>query len=251
MKILAVGLNVFREAIRDKILYNIVFFALILIIFSGALSTLTVGERGKIIIDVGLASINLFGLLMAIFLGVSLVHKEIDRRTAYTILTKPIWRFEFLLGKYLGLTGTLFVNTLILSLFFAVTLWFMGGIFSLTLFLSIVMIFVELMLITAVALLFSTFTTMTLSAIFTLAVYITGHLSADTLMFSKNLSAGWLLQVFYYTAPNLENLNFKRYASHAIPIPFPLLLWGLLYGAFYILLLLGISIAVFNRRDFK
>lgn len=253
MKIGTIGLNVFREAIRDKILYNLLFFSLIMISSAGLLSTLTVGERTKIIVDIGLAGINIFGVLIAIFLGISLVSKEIEKRTIYTILSKPIRRSEFLIGKYLGLLITLLVNLTIMSGVFYLTLWYMKIPFSGVVFLAIGMIFLELMVITGVGLLFSTVTTTTLSAIFTIAVYVIGHLSADLLGLVKKVSAGGklLLQVLYYILPNLENFNLKGYAAHLMPIPSGLIGFGVVYGLAYVVLLLSLSIAILNFREFK
>lgn len=253
IKTMTITLNVFREAVRDKVLYNLLFFSLIMILCAGLLSALTVGERTKIIIDVGLASINLFGVFIAIFLGVSLVSKEIERKTIYTILSKPIQRYQFLIGKYLGLALTLAVNTIVMALIFVFTLWYLGERFNSGVFMPIGMIYLELMLLTAVGLFFSTFTTTTLSAIFTIAVYVIGHLSGNLLALAEkgSVSGKYILQVVYYTFPNLENFNFKGYASHLLPIPSGLIGYGIAYGLFYIVFLLMISIVIFEYREFK
>lgn len=253
MKIVAIGLNVFREAIRDKILYNLLVFSLMMIACAGLLSTLTVGERNKIIIDLGLASINLFGVLIAIFLGISLVNKEIDKRTIYTILSKPIRRSEFLLGKYLGLSITLFVNAAVMTSVLVVILGFLGEALSGRIFLPIAMIYLELLVLVAVSLFFSTFTTATLSAIFTIAVYVIGHLTGDLIGLAKKASSGegWILQVLYYLLPNLENFNYKSYAPYNLSIPFSLVSFSVMYGAVYITLLIAFSILIFQSREFK
>jgi ABC-type transport system involved in multi-copper enzyme maturation permease subunit len=253
MKMLTIGLNVFREAIRDRILYNLLFFAMMMIACAALLSTLTVGERTKIIIDIGMASINFFGVLIAIFLGISLVSKEIDKRTIYTILSKPVSRPQFLLGKYLGLSITLLVNTIIMTGVFSVTLWYVGERFSANIFMPIGMIYLELMVMTAVGLFFSTFTTVTSSAIFTIAVYVIGHLSGDLREMAKRVPevSKIILDFIYYLLPNLENFNFKGYASYMNSVPYPLLGFSMLYGIIYIFFLLGFSILIFNSREFK
>ncbi len=120
MKIKVIALNTFREAIRDRILYLLFFFAAVALVFSRLLAVLTVGDRVKIIKDVGLASISLFGVLMAIMVGTGLVYKEIDKKTIYTLLSKPIQRWQFLLGKFFGLVLTLFIMILAMSLIFLV-----------------------------------------------------------------------------------------------------------------------------------
>jgi ABC-type transport system involved in multi-copper enzyme maturation permease subunit len=220
---------------------------------AGLLSTLTAGERAKIIIDIGLAGMNIFGVLISIFLGISLVNKEIEKRTIYTILSKPIRRSEFLLGKYVGLSMTLLVNTIIMAVVFIVTLWYMGERFGGEVFIPIGMIYLELMVMVAVSLFFSTFTTTTLSAIFTIAVYVIGHLSGDLIRLAKKASASeqLLLKVVYYVLPNLENFNYKGYASHLIPVPESMIRFSALYGILYIILLLGSAVVIFQYREFK
>jgi hypothetical protein len=117
MKIRAIALNTFKEAIRDRILYLLFFFAAIALIFSRLLAVLTVGDRAKIVKDVGLASISIFGVLMAILIGTGLVYKEIDKKTVYTLLSKPIQRWQFLLGKF-SVSSTLFIMTAVMGLIF-------------------------------------------------------------------------------------------------------------------------------------
>src|SRR5207253_11226608 len=154
-RITVIALNTFRETLRDKILYNLVFFGLLLIGSSILLSTLTIGEQVKIIEDIGLASINLFGVIIAIFVGIGLVSKEIEKRTIYSIIAKPVPRYLFLLGKYSGLALTLFVNVSIMAAGFFLALLASGVTVQLALLKAIGLIFMELLVITAVAVLFS------------------------------------------------------------------------------------------------
>ncbi len=253
MKIWAIGWNVFREAVRDKVLFNLLFFSLLMIVGAGVLSTLTVGERTRIIIDIGLAAMSLFGTLIAIFLGVSLVSKEIDRRTIYNILSKPILRFQFLLGKYLGLAITLGVNLALMCAVFVALFVFMGQSLSPALLAPIGMIYLELLVVVAVSLFFSTFTTGTLSAIFALAVYLIGHLSAVVLSMvqqSEGIARGFGY-LLYYLLPNFENFNYKKYASHLAPIPDGQIEISLGYGVAYIAFTLALATWVFQYREFK
>ena len=187
MKILAIAFNTFRENLRDKLLYNLLVFALLMIGSSVLLSRLTLGEFHRLILDLGLGSINFFGVLIAIFVGIGLVSKEIEKKTIYTIVSKPVARYQFLLGKYLGLTITLFVNTVVMALGLLVVLYAQAVPVEGMLFKALALIFVEFMVITAVALLFSTFTSATLSAIFTLAMYVIGHLTADLKVFGAKM----------------------------------------------------------------
>jgi len=253
VKILAIGLNVFREAIRDRVLLNLLFFALALLAGAGVLSTLTVGERTKIIVDLSLAAMNIVGAMMAIFLGISLVSKEIDRRTIYNILSKPVRRYEFLLGKYLGLAITLGVNMALMALMAGAIFPLMGEPLPAGLWLPVGMIYLEVLVVVAGSLLFSTFTTTTLSAVFAVAVYFMGHLSAPLMRIVKT-SAGAaraLGLALYYLLPNFDNFNYKPYAFRPETIPDGMVAASLGYGVLYIAFVLSLAIFVFQRREFK
>ena len=177
MKIKAIALNTFKEAIRDRILYLLLFFAALILGLSRVLALITVGDVGKILLDVGLATLSLFGALMAILMGTGLVYKEIDKKTIYTLLSKPIYRYQFLLGKYLGLIMTLAIMLLLMSLVFLLVLLIHSVPIEWEIFIAIAFIQLELCLITAVAMFFSCFPTPILSVIFSLAFYLIGHLS--------------------------------------------------------------------------
>jgi ABC-type transport system involved in multi-copper enzyme maturation permease subunit len=254
MKIFVIALNTFRETVREKVLYNLLFFALLMIGSSILLSTLTIGEQSKIIMDIGLASINIFGILIAIFVGIGLVSKEIEKKTIYTIISKPIYRYQFLLGKYLGLLITLFVNTSIMVTGFFGVLILMTYNITPDMIKAILLIFVELMVVTAVALMFSTFTTSLLSAIFTISIYIIGHLLGDLKAFAAKLGnpvITFLLDALYYILPNLENFNIKGEVVHNIALDPSFIIMSVLYGILYISMILFSSVIIFQRRDFK
>lgn len=170
MKVLSIAFNTFRENLRDKLLYNLLIFALLMIGSSLILMRLTLGEFHRLILDIGLGSINFFGVLIAIFVGIGLVSKEIEKKTIYTIISKPVARFQFLLGKYVGLSLTLLINTAIMACGLLAVLYVQDVPIHAVLFKALIMIVVEFMVITAVALLFSTFSSATFSAIFTLAL---------------------------------------------------------------------------------
>ena len=252
-RVLVIGLNTFRENLREKLLYNLVIFALLIIGSSILLERLSLGDTSRLILDLGLAAINIFGVLIAIFIGIGLVSKEIDKKTIYTIISKPVPRYEFLLGKYLGLSITLLVNTLIMLAGFLLVLFYMDVPISLLLFKAVFLIFLELMVVTAVALLFSTFTTPTLSAIFTLSIYVIGHLTGDLKALGTKLegSGRLFLTGLYYLMPNLENFNIKGRVIHHLEISGTDLALILAYGLLYITLLLLLASVIFQRRDFR
>lgn len=229
-------------------------FALLLIASSVLLAGLTMGERSKIILDLGLASINLFGVLIAIFIGIGLVSKEIERRTLYTVLAKPVTRVEFLIGKYLGLLLTLLVNTGIMTLALVLVLGMTRTPLPPDLMLAVFFIFLELSVVTAMALFFSTFTTTTLAAIFTLSLYVTGHLLDDLKGFGEgieSLLAKAVLNGLYYGLPNLEHFNLKGRVVYQMTVGTEEIVFVGLYGLVWIgLLLLGAAL-IFQRRDFR
>jgi ABC-type transport system involved in multi-copper enzyme maturation permease subunit len=253
MKIRAIALNTFKESIRDRILYLLLFIALASLIFSRLLALLTVGDRVKIITDVGLASLSLFGALMAILIGTGLVYKEIDKKTIYTLLSKPIHRWQFLLGKFFGLILVLLVMLFLMSLIFLVLVLVHSGRVEWGIFIALGFIFLEMCLITAVALLFSCFSTPILSSIFSLAFYLIGHVSwgLETLIDKIQSGIGkTLAQIFYIVIPDLENFNFKTEIVHHLPIPPQVFLYSILYGLAYTTFILALAVLVFRRRDF-
>src|SRR5215218_9850377 len=187
-----VAVNVFKESVRDRVPYNLAVFAVLLISSSYLLGQLTAGQDVKIIKDLGLAATAVFGLFIAIFIGIGLVSKEVERRSVYALLTKPLSRTHFIIGKYAGLVLTLAVNVSVMTIALYAVLgyltftqgrdaragWDAPGVDP-RLLIAVALIFVQLMIVTAIALFFSTFSTPILSAAFTLGFYIAGHFNAD------------------------------------------------------------------------
>jgi ABC-type transport system involved in multi-copper enzyme maturation permease subunit len=253
MKIRAIALNTFKEAIKDRILYLVFFFATVCLVFSHLLALLTVGDQIKIITDVGLAAISLFGALMAILVGTGLVYKEIDKKTIYSLLSKPIHRYQFLLGKFFGLVLTLFVIISLMSVIFLLVLFLHTFHVEWRMFAVILLIFIELSLITSVAILFSTFSTPILSSVFTLAFYLIGHFSWGLETLIQKIQSGFLkilAQVFYTLLPDLENFNYKTEIVHHLPIPANVLILSTLYGVAYTSFILALAMFIFRKRDF-
>ncbi|MFQ6068951.1 MAG: ABC transporter permease [Candidatus Aminicenantales bacterium] len=253
MRIKAIAANAFKEAVRDRVLYLLVFFAVVVILFSQVLGLLTVGERVKVVKDVGLASISLFGALMAILVGTGLVYKEIDKKTIYTLLAKPIHRFQFLLGKFLGLILTLFIMIVMMSIIFLVVVFSHSLKFEWRLLGAIYLIFIELCLITSVAIFFSTFSSPILSSLFSLSFYLIGHLSWGFQALIQKMKPGAtraVVKAVYLILPDLENFNIKTEVVHALPLPFEHFVLSTLYGIFYALFVLTIAFLIFKNRDF-
>jgi ABC-type transport system involved in multi-copper enzyme maturation permease subunit len=254
MKVWAIAVNTFREAVRDRILYSILAFAIPLIVGSVILASLSIGQEGKIVKDLGLASCSIFGAFIAIFLGIGLVFKEIERRTIYAIIAKPIHRFQFLLGKYIGLVITLLVTVGVMTALVLVMAWMVDGSWSPMLLLAAGLDFLALMTVTAAALLFSTFSTPTLSAIFALAVFVIGRLSGDIRLFAEQFAGPGVRQVVsavYLVVPDLARFQIAPQVIHGLPLAPAEIARSAVYGVAYILMLLLLAIAIFQRRDFK
>ena len=253
MKIQAIALNTFKEAIRDRILYLLLFFAALCLILSRVLALLTVGDPLKIIRDVGLSAISLFGMLMSILIGTGLVYKEIDKRTIYTLLAKPIHRFQFILGKFLGLIFTLFIMLALMGIIFQIVIFLYSSQVEWRMFIALGFLFLELCLITSVAIFFSCFSTPILSSLFSLSFYLIGHLSWGLKTLIQKMPSGGgrtLAGGLYIFLPDLEKFNFKTEIIHHLSIPANLLLFSSVYGVFYTIFVLALAVLVFRKRDF-
>jgi ABC-type transport system involved in multi-copper enzyme maturation permease subunit len=253
----AIAINTFRESVRDRVLYNLILFVLILVGASIFISELSINQESKFIATLGLSSMLVFGALIAIFIGVGLVYKEIDKRTIYNLLSKPVERHEFIIGKYLGLCVTLLVNSAIMVLGLELALLYVNGGFV-TLHLSVLpaafLIYLELALLVAVALMFSSFTTPMLSALFSFAIYAIGHFSGDLHLaaeLSNSALVRGLLKTAYYVLPNLNNFSFIAQASHGRMVPAELGMKATLYAIIYTAILLSAAVLIFQKRNFK
>lgn len=256
-RIAAIARNAFREAVRDRVLYNLVLFVLLLTGASVFIGELSGGQERKVIVDLGLSAMLLFGVFIAIFVGVGLVYKEIERRTIYAVFSKPVGRGEFLVGKYLGLCLTLLVNVLVMGVGVSLALLYVSHGWDPLIpkiWPAVLLIYMELMLLTATALLFSSFSSPALSALLTFMVFIIGHFSADLKSLADSLGstgARWLFTGLYYLLPNLANYSFITPAAHG-RAPSPGFLFATaLYAFVYIAVILAAATLVFSRRNFK
>jgi ABC-type transport system involved in multi-copper enzyme maturation permease subunit len=258
---------VFRESVRDRVPYSMVVFAVLLMAASFLISQLTAGQDLKIIKDLGLASISIFGLLIAVFIGIGLVSKEVERKSVYGLLTKPVTRPQFVLGKFSGLMLTLAVNLAAMTLAFYAVLFYMHATsndavraawpapaLDPRLLTAIVLIFAELTVVTAVALFFSTFSSPLLATLLTLGLWVAGHFNADLRNFENVVDVpalSWIARGLYYTLPNLAPFDVKAEAVHGFPVTVRHVLLTLAYAAVYVAALLTAAVAIFRRRDFK
>lgn len=252
-----VAKNTFRESVRDRVLYNLIFFALLMIGSSLLVGQLAIGDLPKVITDIGLSAMRFFGMLIAIFIGIQLVYKEIERRTIYSLLAKPLRRSEFVLGKFFGLGLTLAVNSSVMLAGVVLSLLLVKGTYAAQMAAAVpasYMIFLELVVTTAVALMFSTISSPAISALLTFLVYVAGNASGNLKVLAETSDApgvGALLTGLYYLLPNLSNFAAIGTAAHGAIVPGVRLLGATAYAAVYCGLLLAIAVAVFERRDFK
>jgi Cu-processing system permease protein len=252
-RVVAIAGNTFREVKRDRVLYLLVFFALVLMALGRALGWISIEEDVKLVIDLSLAAISLFALLITIFLGASLIYKEVDKRTLYTILSKDVGRTEFVLGKFLGLLGTFAVCILLMGAAFAVNVLLCGGTLNATMGAALYGLLLELTVITAFSIAFAMVTSPILSAIVTLAFYLVGHSTEILRKFSENPAhAGFrpLATALYYVLPNLENFNLRYEAAYALPVPAVRLLLMTGYAVLFAGIFLGAASLVFGRKSF-
>ena len=256
-RILAIARNTFREAVRDRVLYNLVLFVLLLSVSAVFLGAASASQDAKIIIDLGLSAMLLFGAFIAIFVGVGLVYKEIERRTLYTIFAKPVGRSEFLLGKYLGLCATLAVNVAVMGAGVTlVLLYVVRGTTPLVraLWPTVGLIYLELTILTAVALVFSAFSSPIVSAFGSLAVFVIGHFSLELKGFAGVIDSAFIraaLVGIYYLLPDLSTFSLITPAAHGISPPAGHLAVAVLYALAWDVALLALAALTFARRDFR
>lgn len=254
MRVATIAANTVREAVRNKLLYVLLVFAILLITFSVLVSTLSYVESDRILQDIGIGAIRLFSVAIAIFVGVGLIHKEVDRRTIYTILSKPLSRAEFLLGKYVGLVVAIWLQMAVMIGFFVliaaatgIELWAgHAAMFALTA--------VELALVVAVATFFSAFTTPMLASFFSTGIWAVGHMSRDLRDLgaqSPLASVREMTALLYRVLPDLESFNLSIEAVHGLPFETAELWLATVYGAAYATIVLLLAVVVFERRDFR
>jgi ABC-type transport system involved in multi-copper enzyme maturation permease subunit len=251
-KVFAIARNTFREAIRDKILYAILFFALLMLSASLVLGELSLGHSVKVTTDFGLTAISWFGILIAIFTGVSLVHKEIDKRTIYTIISKPIHRYQFIAGKYLGMVITALVQMLILTLIFSLIMLYQQQFLSMYVYWALFLFWMEIMLIISVALFCSSFTTPFFSGLFTFSIFLIGRLMPDIHMAMAKLDnpAAVVVLKLSTVLPDLQRLNLAVRVVHNELVSPAYMLSATLYACCYIAVFLFLAVLLFSRRDF-
>ena len=247
-------LTTFREAIRNRVLYLLLFFGVVIVLLSRIAGLLTVGDPMKVIQDLSLTVVTMIDILLAVFVGIELVYKEIERRTLFLILTKPITRNQFLFGKFIGLYGTILVVHLLMSVLMIGYIAALGH-WNPRLIVALYAVMLEVLVVTGVATMFSTWTTPIISGLFTLSVWVIGRgarslLALAEIVRKKSVLLAHVFEGLYYMLPDLGRLNLQTYAVHGTPLPQGYLAVVTLSAVLYTLIMLILASIIFNRRDF-
>ena len=253
-RVIAILENTFKESLRQKILLLLVVFAVIIIVISVFLEPFALGEAPKIMRDFGLAAASLFGVLTTIIIGSALIHKDIEKRTIYTVLSKPVKRSEVILGKYLGLSALIFLLVVSMLVIHQLVIFLYEGTFDPVLFVALPFTMIEVMVLLGILLVFSSFSSTTMSSIMGVIFFVVGHAMPDLKLFadqSKIAVFKYLAYGFYYVLPNLENFNMRVDLAYKLTLHSDRIIFSLSYGVLYIVLLLYIAKLIFERREFK
>ena len=255
-RITAIAANTFREAVRDRVLYNLIGFAVLMAGASILVGQISVDIEKLVVINLGLTVVSLFGVVIAIFIGIGLVSKEIDKRTLYTVLSRPVRRWEFILGKFFGLAGTLAVNAACMAAGVFLSLLYVAHHLQRadgSVLVALYFIVLQFLMVTALALLFSSFSSPLLSAVFSFALFVIGSFSSDLRGFaamSKGV-AHWLITAVAYLVPNISALNVISSVAHGEPVAGQLILANTAYSLFYAGMVLCGAVLIFERRNLK
>jgi ABC-type transport system involved in multi-copper enzyme maturation permease subunit len=248
--------NTFREAVRDRVLYNLIAFALLMSGGAILVGQISIDIERLVVVNLGLTAVSLFGVVIAIFIGIGLVSKEIDKKTLYTVLSRPVRRWEFIVGKFFGLAGTLAVNTFFMAIGVFAALLYVSHRFQASdgwILVALYFIVLQFLIVTALALLFSSFSSPLLSAVFAFSLFIIGSFAEDLRGFA-GMAHGlgrWLATAAAYLVPNLSALNVINSVAHAQPVSSQLILANSIYALLYAGMALCGAVLIFERRNLK
>ena len=255
-RVVHIASNTFREAVRDRVLYNLVAFALLLSGAAVLVGQISIDIEKLVVINLGLSAVSLFGVVIAIFIGIGLVSKEIEKRTLYTVLSRPVRRWEFIVGKFSGLAATLVVNTFFMAIGVFAALLYVSHKFERAdalVFLALYFIVLQFLIICALALLFSSFSSPLLSAVFAFSLFVIGSFAEDLRGFAA-MAHGltrWLATSAAYLVPNFSAFNIITSVAHQQPVAGQLILNNSLYALCYAAVALSGAVLIFEHRNLK
>ena len=255
-RVVHIAANTFREAVRDRVLYNLIAFALLL---SGAailVGQISIGIERLVVVNLGLTAVSLFGVVIAIFIGIGLVSKEMEKRTLYTVLSRPVRRWEFIVGKFFGLTGTLFVNTFFMAIGVFGALLYVSHKFQSSdawILVALFFIVLQFLILCSLALLFSSFSSPLLSAVLAFSLFVIGSFAEDLRGFAR-MSHGltqWLATGAAYLVPNFSALNVIGQVAHEQTVSGQLIAYNTAYALAYSAMAICGAVLIFERRNLK
>jgi ABC-type transport system involved in multi-copper enzyme maturation permease subunit len=255
-RIYHIARNTFREAVRDRVLYNLIAFAVLLSGAAVLVGQISIDIERLVVINLGLSAVSLFGVVIAIFIGIGLVSKEIEKRTLYTVLSRPVRRWEFIVGKFCGLAGTLIVNASFMAIGVFGALLYVAHKFGRAdawIFVALYFIILEFLIICSLSLLFSSFSSPLLSAVFSFSLFVIGSFADDLRRFAA-LTHGftrWVATVAAYLVPNFSTLNVITNVAHQQALGLHLVAQNTLYALFYSLMVMSGAVLIFERRNLK
>ena len=254
IRVLTIAKNSFQEVIRDRILYFIGFFVLLLILAQRIIPQIAAGTDEKILLDFGIGAIAILTVIIAIFVGTALINKEIEKRTLLMLIPKPISKAELIVGKHLGLWAVLAITISIMMVLYMSMLQISGISYpALALVIAALYLLIELALIIAVAIAFGAFTSSILATLLSFGVYLMGHFSEDLVelgKLSKNSNIESLTTSLYLVLPDLSRLDLKNEAVYGLLPSNGDLIAHALYGILYTILLLVVAITIFAQKEF-
>lgn len=256
VRIAHIASNTFREAVRDRVLYNLIAFALLLTGAAILVGEISISIEKLVVINLGLTAVSLFGVVIAIFVGIGLVSKEIEKRTLYTVLSRPVRRWEFIIGKFFGLAGTLVVNTFFMAIGVFGALLYVAHHYQKSdvwILVALYFIVLQFLIICALALLFSSFSSPLLSAVFAFALFVIGSFAEDLRGYAAMVHglSRWLATGAAYLVPNFSAFNVIGSVAHAQPVAGHLILYNTGYALAYAAMALSAAVLIFEYRDLK
>jgi ABC-type transport system involved in multi-copper enzyme maturation permease subunit len=255
-RIVYIASNTFREAVRDRVLYNLIAFALLMSVAAVLVGQISIGIERLVVVNLGLTAVSLFGVVIAIFIGIGLVSKEIEKRTLYTVLSRPVERWQFIVGKFFGLAGTLVVNTACMAIGVFGALLYVSRSFAradVWILAALYFIILQFLMMTAISLLFSSFSSPLLSAVFAFALFVIGSFAEDLRGFAA-MTRGvshYLAMGAAYLVPNFSSLNVIASVAHQQPVTRQLIFSNSLYASMYTSMALCAAVLIFERRNLK
>ncbi|MEW6203130.1 MAG: hypothetical protein AB1546_14220 [bacterium] len=253
MKIYVIASNTFREALKDRLIFSLLITGVMLILCSLLVAELAFVQRVKVITDVGLAAITLTGIIMAVFSASNLFAREIERKRIYSILSKPVARWQLVIGKYIGAVFSLTLNLVLMTIFLLILLYIDSQVWETAIFKAALLIEMELLVVAALAIFFSSFTSSLLSLFYSFLIFVAGNMIEDIRAYwqIKSIIGRAVAKAVYYIVPNLETFNIKQEVVHHLPVPFTVIGGAMLYGALYIIILIAAAVWMFQFRDLE